>query len=116
MDNIVNLIKKKKYYDELYDIPWELFLNSQIHNTHYNNIKIGTSIILNLKEDMGDFLEEDTIKKLVKKHSEFVSYPILLFTEKTREIEVEDDEEVEDDIKVEVEETNKEQIWCHPTS
>ena len=38
----------------------------------------GTKIILNLKEDMAKYLEENTIKDLVKKHNQFISYPIYL--------------------------------------
>lgn len=57
----------------------------------------GTRIILHMKEDMSEFLEERRIKDLVKKHSEFIGFPILLYTEKTTEKEVTDDEEEEED-------------------
>jgi molecular chaperone HtpG len=40
-------------------------------------------------------LEERKIKDLVKKHSEFISYPIYLWTEKTTEKEISDDEDDE---------------------
>ena len=42
-----------------------------------------------------EYLEERRIKDLVKKHSEFISYPIYLWTEKTTEKEVSDDEDEE---------------------
>jgi len=43
----------------------------------------GTKVILHLKEDQLEYLGERRIKDLVKKHSEFISYPIELLTEKT---------------------------------
>mmetsp|Transcript_36075 Transcript_36075/g.43515 ORF Transcript_36075/g.43515 Transcript_36075/m.43515 type:complete len:700 (+) Transcript_36075:44-2143(+) len=56
----------------------------------------GTKIVLHMKEDQLEYLEERRLKDLVKKHSEFISYPISLWTEKTTEKEVSDDEEEEE--------------------
>lgn len=57
----------------------------------------GTRIVFKLKEDMLEYLEERKIKDLVKKHSEFIGFPIKLYVEKTEEKEVTDDEEDEDE-------------------
>jgi len=62
-------------------------------------ISRGTKIILKLKEDMLEYLEDQKIKDLIKKHNEFISYPINLWVEKTREKEVTDDEAEEEDTK-----------------
>jgi len=64
-----------------------------------NTLGRGTSIVLTMKEDMADYLEERKIKDLVKKHSEFISFDIMLQTEKTEEKEVSDDESDDEDGK-----------------
>jgi len=73
----------------------------------------GTRIVLTLKEDMAEYLEEKRLKDLVKKHSEFVGFPIKLYTEKTTEKEVTDDEDEDededDDDKPKVEEVDEDE-------
>merc|ERR1719480_713260 len=53
----------------------------------------GTKILLHLKEDQTDFLDEKKITDIIKKHSQFIGYPISLEKQKTREKEVSDDED-----------------------
>ena len=61
-------------------------------------LKRGTRMVLNLKEDQLDLLEEHKLKDLIKVHNQFISYPINLMVQKThtKTVEVEDDEKTEE--------------------
>merc|ERR1711879_295868 len=56
----------------------------------------GTEIVLHLKEDCKKYAEEKTLKDLIKKHSQFIGFPIYLQVTKEEEEEVEEDEEEDD--------------------
>jgi len=79
--------------------------------TEGSSLKRGTRIVLHLKEDAMEYLEDRKIKDLVKKHSEFIGYPIYLSVQKTKETEVaeeeEEEEEKEGDDKPEVSEVKE---------
>merc|ERR1719515_496051 len=60
----------------------------------------GTKIVLTLKEDCLEFLEEERLKGLIKRYSEFINFPIYLYTTKEEgEVPIEegDDESSEEE-------------------
>ncbi|CDY11961.1 BnaC03g13870D [Brassica napus] len=77
-----------------------LVADKVIVTTKHNDDEQGTKM----------YLEERRLKDLVKKHSEFISYPISLWIEKTIEKEISDDEDEEEkkDEEGKVEEVDEE--------
>lgn len=71
---------------------------SIIDDPRGDTLQRGSQISLYLKEEAQDFLEEDTVKQLIKKYSQFINFPIYLWTSKTveEEIPIEEEEKKEE--------------------
>jgi len=98
-----------KHNDEDATYMWESAAGgSFVVSKSEESLKRGTRIVLQLKEDMQEYLEESRLRELVKKHSEFIGFPIKLYVEKEESTEVEVEEE-EIEVK-EVEELEAEDV------
>ena len=64
-------------------------------------LKRGSRLVLHMKDDTKEYLEETTLKDIINKHSQYVDYNIELMTVKEVEEEVEDDEVNEEEVNEE---------------
>merc|ERR550519_32014 len=93
------IVRTKHNDDEQY--VWEssaggtFTVRPDTHSPH--QMARGTEITLVLKEDCHSFVEDKKVKEIVKKHSQFVAFPITLFTVKEEEKEIDDDDDSDDD-------------------
>ncbi|KFM57735.1 Endoplasmin, partial [Stegodyphus mimosarum] len=99
---------------------WESDANSFniVEDPRGDTLLRGTTVSLYLKEEARDFLEEDTLRNLIKKYSQFINFPIYLWASKTETVEepIEEEEETEkpevaadedEDAKIEEEKEDK---------
>ncbi|CAB3255115.1 unnamed protein product [Arctia plantaginis] len=89
-------VHSKHNDDEQYQ--WESSAGGSftIRPDHGEPLGRGTKIVLHIKEDLTEYLEDHKIKEIVKKHSQFIGYPIKLAVEKEREKELSEDEAEEE--------------------
>ncbi len=95
-------VYSRSYNDSLVHL-WESTANgtfSVSEVTDFSSLKRGTYIVLHMKEDQREYLEENTLRDVLRKHSEFINYPIQLFVRTEREVEeVDEAEEVEGNVQ-----------------
>ena len=65
-----------------------------------NTLGRGTRVTLHLKDDAVEFVEQEKIKNLVKKYSEFINYPIKLYVSKDEKVQVPVDTPEKSSVKV----------------
>jgi molecular chaperone HtpG len=71
----------------------------------------GTRMVLHLKDDQKEYLNDGRLMEVINKHSQYIDYPIMLQVEKPVEPPVEADAAKEDvEGKVEVEESKQEEV------
>merc|ERR1719402_1742462 len=92
-------VTSKHNDDECY--TWESSAGGSFTVAHTTTEPLtrGTRVVLHLKEDQADYLDDKKVKDIVKKHSQFIGYPIRLMVEKERDKEISDDEEEEEEKK-----------------
>lgn len=69
----------------------------------------GTEIRIYLKSDAAEYAQEDKLRELVKKYSEFISFPIYLWASKEVDVEVPVEETEEKEEKEEKDDTESEE-------
>ena len=84
----VKVITRRAGTNEIWE--WESsgngsFTLKQLDAGEYNLIR-GTQIFLNVKEDSEEYLDATKITEIIQKHSSYITYPILLYTLKSKEV------------------------------
>jgi len=105
------LVTSKHNDDEQY--MWESDAGDTfkiIKDPRGNTLKRGTTISLYLKEESQEYLQPGTLKTLINKYSQFINFPIMVWEEETKEVEVPlTDEEIAEEEAKEAEKTEDEE-------
>jgi len=85
--NKIEVISKKIGEDKA--IKWQSTADGSFEVDSAEREGFGTTVILHLKDDDKDFIDEWRIKQIVKKYSDYIEYPIILITKKDKKEEEE---------------------------
>jgi len=100
-DKVVVTSKNNDGSQHIWESDAESF--SVVEDPRGPTLKRGTQISLYLKEEAHDFLEQDTVRELIKKYSQFINFNIYLWGSSTQTVEepIEDDEDEEEVVEAE---------------
>ncbi|KAK2187766.1 hypothetical protein NP493_155g04038 [Ridgeia piscesae] len=92
------VVTSKHNDDEQYIWESDAKSFSVVKDPRGNTLLRGTTVSLHLKEEAHDFLEQNTVRDLVKKYSQFINFNIFLWDSKTEQVEepIEEEEKEEE--------------------
>jgi molecular chaperone HtpG len=116
----VTIITRKGGHDKANGCLWESTGDGSYTIEECEKEGRGTDVILHLKEDMQEYLDEWRIRSIVKKYSDYVQYPIVMDITRTETAKGVDGKEIEGGGTIEktTEETlnSMKAIWTRPKS
>jgi molecular chaperone HtpG len=71
-------VTSRSYLSETSAASWYCMGNDTFTVEPAQKIDRGTTIVIKLKEDAKEFAQEDRLREVIKKHSDFISFPIYL--------------------------------------
>jgi molecular chaperone HtpG len=116
----VTIITRKGGHDKASGCQWESTGDGSYTIEECEKEGRGTDVILHLKEDLLDYLDEWRIRTIVKKYSDYVQYPIVMDITREEKAKGVDGKEIEGGGTIEktTEETlnSMKAIWTRPKS
>ncbi len=90
----VTVLTRKAGSGDTQGVRWESSADGTYTVEDAEKPEKGTDVILHLKEDAKEFLEEHTIRAIVKKYSDYVEHPIVMDVEREKQSELEPKEKI----------------------
>jgi molecular chaperone HtpG len=81
------VVRSRSFLDHAEPVEWESDgSGSYTVRTPADELRRGTTVELHIKEDASEFLEQDRLKEILRRHSNFISFPIHLQGEKVNTV------------------------------